>query len=119
MDKARRLLSDGNFAAFRQASSEFMAGSMDATELHRRTEALGAAALVPDVAALCPDPNKRRQLLAAYRAAAQSGTHSNVRHHVPCALDSMFRTPSADEEGRRRDQVGDCHAQSCHYEQDP
>ena len=80
MDKARRLLSDTDFAAFRQASGDFMAGRLDAGELHRRTEALGAAALVPDVAALCPDPDKRRQLLAAYRAAAaQDGARSKVQ----------------------------------------
>ena len=78
VDKARRLLSDADFAAFRQASGDFMAGRVDAAELHRRTEALGAATLVPDVAALCPDPDKRRELLAAYREAAQDGTRSKV-----------------------------------------
>ena len=55
-----------------------MAGRTDAAELHRLTEALGAATLLPDVAALCPDADKRRQLLAAYRAAAQDGTRSQV-----------------------------------------
>ncbi len=83
VDKARRLLSDADFAAFRQASGDFMAGRLDAAALHRRTEALGAAALVPDVAALCPDPDKRRELLAAYRAASQDG-RSRVR--VNCLL---------------------------------
>ena len=77
--KARRLLSGADLAVFRQASGDFMAGRMDAAELHGRIEALGAATLVPDVAALCPDPEKRRQLLAAYRAAAQAEDRSRVR----------------------------------------
>lgn len=67
MEKVRRQLSGEAFTEFRQQSSAFMRGGLTATELHRRVVALGAAAVVPELAALCPDANKRAQLLEAHR----------------------------------------------------
>lgn len=72
IEKARRQLSEADFAAFKQDSGQFMAGRLPAAALHSRIEALGVASLVPELAALCPDAQKRAQLLQVHRDTFQS-----------------------------------------------
>lgn len=75
MEKVRRQLSTEAFAAFREDSGAFMRGALTAGELHQRVAALGAAAEVPQLAALCPDADKRAQLLEAHRCAPSAALH--------------------------------------------
>lgn len=85
MDKVRRQLSAEAFADFREQSGAFMRGALTAGKLHRRVAALGAAAVVPQLAALCPDADKRTQLLEAHRCPlpAHSDEFGACRCHIP------------------------------------
>ena len=62
-------MSPEDFIQFKQQSALFMRGEATAQAFHSQVVALGLAALLPDLAALCPDATKRSHLLEAHRAA--------------------------------------------------
>lgn len=66
-DKVRQRLSPDDFVLFRQKSSLYMRGAAAADAYHAEVVGLGLAALLPDLAALCPDENKRNALLEVHR----------------------------------------------------
>jgi hypothetical protein len=55
------------FGAFRTRSAEFMTGAVSAAEYHRHVLSLGLLSLVTELAALCPDDERRSTLMAAHR----------------------------------------------------
>ena len=55
MERVQRQLSSDAFSTFRAVSASFMQGKLSAKQLHQRITQLGVAAVVPDMAALCPD----------------------------------------------------------------
>ena len=55
MERVQRQLSSDAFSTFRAASASFMQGELSAKQLHQRITQLGVAAVVPNMAALCPD----------------------------------------------------------------
>jgi hypothetical protein len=74
VERCKAQLSDADFAAFRQRSGAFVQGSVDAGSYHKQVVALGLLGLVPELAALCPDPAKRAALLEAHRQHLQAGS---------------------------------------------
>ena len=66
-DKVRQRLSPEDFALFKQKSGLYMRGAAAASAFHSEVLALGLAALLPDLAALCPDPAKRNALLDVHK----------------------------------------------------
>ena len=85
IEKARQQLSMADFSAFKQDSGQFMAGRLPAATLHSRIQALGMSSLVPDLAALCPDAQKRKELLQVHCDTFQSPSPSGVRSRPPAA----------------------------------
>jgi hypothetical protein len=67
VEKIRRQLDDGQFAQFKRQSGAFMQGSVPAGEYHRQVVQLGLSSLAPELASLCPDDDKRAQLVEAHR----------------------------------------------------
>ena len=68
MEKVRQRLDDETVADFKEQSANFAQGQLNADSYHDFMLSLGLAALVPDIAALLPDAQKRADLLAAHRA---------------------------------------------------
>lgn len=68
IDKVRQRVSPDDFSQFKQESGRFMRGDASAKDFHSQVISLGLAALLPDLAALCPDPIKRTDLLAVHRS---------------------------------------------------
>lgn len=66
-DKVRQRLTPEDFALFKQKSSLYMRGAAAADAYHAEVVALGLAALLPDLAALCPDQAKRNALLEVHK----------------------------------------------------
>lgn len=60
------------FAAFKHISSEYRQGLTDTWEYLSYVEQFGLLHLVPELARLCPDPQKQRELLDAYSARLQT-----------------------------------------------
>lgn len=69
IDKVRQRVSPEDFIHFKQQSGLFMRGEANAQAFHSQVVSLGLAALLPDLAALCPDATKRTDLLEVHRAA--------------------------------------------------
>ncbi|KAL3156593.1 hypothetical protein ABBQ38_000883 [Trebouxia sp. C0009 RCD-2024] len=69
IDKVRQRVSPEDFIQFKQQSALFMRGEASAQAFHSQVVALGLAALLPHLAALCPDALKRSDLLEAHRTA--------------------------------------------------
>ncbi|CAA7400110.1 unnamed protein product [Spirodela intermedia] len=64
---------DGDkFAVFKHISSEYRQGLTDAREYLSYVEQFGLLHLVPELARLCPDPQKQIKLLDAYSAKLQT-----------------------------------------------
>ncbi|DBA67661.1 TPA: hypothetical protein ACH3X2_001255 [Trebouxia sp. C0005] len=68
IDKVRQRVSPEDFSQFKQQSGSFMRGDASAKDFHTQVVTLGLAALLPELAALCPDPLKRSDLLAVHRS---------------------------------------------------
>lgn len=58
VERVRQRLSPDDFAAFRQESASFIRGAITAAALHQRVTQLGVAAMLPELAALCPDAGR-------------------------------------------------------------
>lgn len=80
IDKVRQRVSPEDFMQFKQQSALFMRGEAGAPAFHTQVVALGLAPLLPDLAALCPDPTKRSDLLEAHRAAFINNGATKVCH---------------------------------------
>lgn len=76
----RQRVSPEDFIQFKQQSALFMRGEASAPAFHSQVVALGLAALLPDLAALCHDAVKRSDLLDAHRAAFINEGSTKVRH---------------------------------------
>ncbi|KAF8068299.1 GLG1 [Scenedesmus sp. PABB004] len=67
IERCRAQLSEREFATFREQSGAYMQGGVSAGAYHKRVVQLGLLALVPQLAALCPDAERRAALLGAHR----------------------------------------------------
>ncbi|DBA77810.1 hypothetical protein WJX77_007039 [Trebouxia sp. C0004] len=76
IDKVRQRVSPEDFSHFKQQSGSFMRGDASAKDFHTQVVSFGLAALLPELAALCPDPLKRSDLLTVHRSTfvAESAT---------------------------------------------
>lgn len=82
----RRLGDEELVAAFKQQSALFGRGELQASAYHAYAAALGLAPLIPEIASLLPDANRRADLLAAHRSAftAEPAEHHDNRCAFPC-----------------------------------
>eukprot|EP00878_Enallax_costatus_P026351 GHUV01028280.1.p1 GENE.GHUV01028280.1~~GHUV01028280.1.p1 ORF type:complete len:820 (+),score=339.54 GHUV01028280.1:679-3138(+) len=78
IERCKAALSEEGFQDFRQQSAAFMQGAMSAEDYHSHVVQLGLASLVPQLAALCPDEDKRSALVAAHKQHLESGTPSSA-----------------------------------------
>ena len=66
-------MDEDKFSAFKHISSEYREGLTDAWEYLSYVEQFGLLHLVPELARLCPDPQKQRELLASYSIKQKKG----------------------------------------------
>eukprot|EP00879_Flechtneria_rotunda_P019552 GHRR01020539.1.p1 GENE.GHRR01020539.1~~GHRR01020539.1.p1 ORF type:complete len:855 (+),score=361.96 GHRR01020539.1:259-2823(+) len=67
IERCKAALSEEGFRDFREQSGKFMQGDVSAGAYHKRVVQLGLLQLVPQLAALCPDADKRAALVTAHR----------------------------------------------------
>jgi hypothetical protein len=72
LQKIRTRLDEDGLNAFRREAAAYMRGSVDAASYYAAVSSLGLSSLVPEMAALLPDPDKRAQLLSMHSAAESS-----------------------------------------------
>ena len=72
MEKIRGQVDEEDLGTFRNHASAYMRGDTDAHSYYAVVDSLGLAPLVPEMAALFPDPCKRAELLSLHSAAAAS-----------------------------------------------
>ena len=65
-------LSEEQLTDFRREASNFLQGDIDAPSYHELVVSLGLGAMVPEMAALLPDEDRRAELLSAHSAAQQA-----------------------------------------------
>ena len=80
IDKVRQRVSPEDFIHFKQQSGLFMRGEASAQAFHIQVVSLGLAALLPDLAALCPDATKRTDLLEVHRTTFVKENTTKVSH---------------------------------------
>jgi hypothetical protein len=85
-DKVRQRVSPEDFSHFKQQSGSFMRGDASAKDFHTQVVSLGLAALLPELAALCPDPLKRSDLLAVHRSTFVAESAAKVMHDASCCI---------------------------------
>ena len=78
IDKVRQRVSASDFSQFKQESGRFLRGDASARDFHTQVVSLGLAALLPELAALCPDADKRNDLLEVHRATSVNQTADKV-----------------------------------------
>ena len=86
IDKVRQRVSPEDFSHFKQHSGSFMRGDASAKDFHTQVVSLGLAALLPELAALCPDPFKRSDLLAVHRSTFVAESAAKVMHDPSCCV---------------------------------
>ena len=86
IDKVRQRVSPEDFSHFKQQSGSFMRGDASAKDFHTQVVSLGLAALLPELAALCPDPLKRNDLLAVHRSTFVAESAAKVMHDTSCCV---------------------------------
>ncbi|KAI3749151.1 hypothetical protein L2E82_19758 [Cichorium intybus] len=59
---------EDRYSAFKEVSGEYRRGAIDAETYLVYVEQFGLSHLVPDLARLCPDPRKEKELIAVYNA---------------------------------------------------
>ena len=89
IDKVRQRVSPEDFSHFKHQSGSFMRGDASAKDFHTQVVALGLAALLPDLAALCPDPLKRSDLLAVHRSTFVAESAAKVMHASCCMCTTL------------------------------
>ena len=91
IDQVRQRVSPEDFTQFRQQSGLFMRGEASAQAFHHQVVSLGLAALLPDLAALCPDATKRTDLLQVHKTTFAKEGNLKVPHTMH--LDYIIRVP--------------------------
>lgn len=76
LDKIRARLSADELDAFRRQAAAYMRGSIDACEYYTTVDSLGLHSLVPEMAALLPDPGKRDMLLFVYSSVQETAAEA-------------------------------------------
>ena len=71
LKKVKAQLSEEQLDEFRREASSFLQGVTDGPSYHRLVVSLGLGAMVPEMAALLPDEDRRAELLSAHSAAQQ------------------------------------------------
>ncbi|MQL85497.1 hypothetical protein Taro_018004, partial [Colocasia esculenta] len=65
-------MDEDKFSAFKNISAEYRQGLIDTFEYLSYVEQFGLIHLVPELARLCPDPQKQKELIDTYNATLQS-----------------------------------------------
>jgi E3 ubiquitin-protein ligase ZNF598 len=73
-------LNASEFQQFRDISSSWLKGSVSSNEYHSVIMTLGLVEVVPDLAATCPDAEKRRELLGIHKVAFLK-TSNNINNN--------------------------------------
>lgn len=79
IDKVRQRVSPEDFNQFKHQSGLFMRGDASADDFHAQVVSLSLSALLPELAALCPDPTKRSDLLEVHRSTFVTGAAAKVK----------------------------------------
>lgn len=85
------------FTAFKDLSAQFKRGKIDASVYYKHIISLGLWDLVPELARLCPDPEKQRDLLEAYEKGQKDKQSSALKEDSP----SMERSAITQSNARR------------------
>ena len=72
MKKIKAQLSEEQLDQFRAEASKFLVGFTGASAYHGLVVSLGLGSMVPEMAALLPDPERRAQLLSVHSTAQQA-----------------------------------------------
>ncbi|CAK0783675.1 hypothetical protein CVIRNUC_006874 [Coccomyxa viridis] len=72
MKRIKTQLSEEQLDQFRAEASSFLQGGIGASAYHELVVSLGLGSLVPEMAALLPDPDRRAELLSVHSAAQQA-----------------------------------------------
>ena len=72
MKRIKAQLSEEQLDQFRAEASSFLQGGIGAAAYHELVVSLGLGSLVPEMAALLPDPDRRAELLSVHSAAQQA-----------------------------------------------
>ncbi|KAF6252767.1 hypothetical protein COO60DRAFT_1274132 [Scenedesmus sp. NREL 46B-D3] len=67
IERCKALLSEAGFKEFREQSGAFMQGGVSAGKYHTHCVQHSLTSLVPQLAALCPDADKRAALITAHK----------------------------------------------------
>ncbi len=70
--KVKAQLSEEQLDEFRREASNFLQGATDGPTYYRLVVSLGLGAMVPEMAALLPDEDRRAELLSAHSAVQES-----------------------------------------------
>lgn len=92
IDKVRQRVSPEDFSQFKQQSGSFMRGDASAKDFHTQVVTLGLAALLPELAALCPDPLKRSDLLAVHRSTFVAESAAKVMDGACCCTHTALHS---------------------------
>ena len=102
MERIRGQLDEEDLGTFRSHAAAYMRGDTDAESYYVTVASLGLASLVPDMAALLPDPLKRGELLSLHSAAAASpsdaaaaAVHASQNASWQCQRCSLINGPAA------------------------
>ncbi|CAL8461904.1 g1435 [Coccomyxa elongata] len=102
MERIRGQLNEEDLGTFRSHAAAYMRGDRDAESYYMVVASLGLASLVPDMAALLPDPLKRGELLSLHSAAAPSPSeaaaavvHASQNASWQCQRCSLINGPAA------------------------
>ncbi|KAJ4956912.1 hypothetical protein NE237_013695 [Protea cynaroides] len=68
---------ENKFTAFKELSAEYRQGAIDAAEYLAYAQQFGLSHLVPELAGLCPDAQKQKELLETYNALLWNSTQQN------------------------------------------
>lgn len=72
LKKIKAQLSEEQLHSFRREASSFLQGTTDAQSYLRLVVSLGLGSMVPEMAALLPDEDRRAELLSAHSAAQRA-----------------------------------------------
>merc|ERR1712178_88251 len=86
------ILNPKSFASFRELSAKYRAGHLSSEEYYYYTISIGLGTLIPKLAALLPDDEKRVELMilhSAWETSDRSATSGNlVQNHVEAKLNN-------------------------------
>lgn len=90
-------LSPKDFASFKKRSIEWQKGRIDTEEFHRDIVQLGLAGHVDALLSICPDPERRRELMHVHSQLGNAATRAGgAPTSWACTVCSLLNPPAAE-----------------------